>query len=69
MSGELGFEACGLDIWVMGHDVKPSLTLNRPHPCGRNINPALSETTGNNERKEEFHDFVVSANSTAMEQF
>jgi len=69
MSGELGFEACGVDIWKMDHDVKPSLTINRPYPCARNINPKLSETHGNNERKEEFHDVVVSANSTAMENF
>ena len=44
------------------------MDLNRGYACERNINPALSETD-THERKESFHDLVVSANSSAMEQF
>jgi hypothetical protein len=44
------------------------MTLNRGYACERNINPALSETD-THERKEHFHDLIVSANSSAMENF
>jgi hypothetical protein len=69
MAGELGYLACGVDLWNTDIDVKPSVTVNRPFPCDTNLeqSPLFDQETM--QRKEEFSDAQLASNSTAMEEF
>eukprot|EP00931_Biecheleriopsis_adriatica_P080862 TRINITY_DN54202_c0_g1_i1.p1 TRINITY_DN54202_c0_g1~~TRINITY_DN54202_c0_g1_i1.p1 ORF type:complete len:231 (+),score=20.42 TRINITY_DN54202_c0_g1_i1:57-695(+) len=68
MSGQLGYLACGVPIWDQDRDVKPFVTIGRPHPCSQNLDPQMFDmTTG--QRGDDFSDTQASANATAMEEF
>lgn len=67
MAGQLGFKACGLDVWEVDYDTRPFVTANRGYPCSAIVNPKLSDSeTG--QRMEKFSDMQVASNSTAMEE-
>mmetsp|Transcript_7127 Transcript_7127/g.10213 ORF Transcript_7127/g.10213 Transcript_7127/m.10213 type:complete len:673 (-) Transcript_7127:143-2161(-) len=69
MAGELGYLACGVDLFDLDIDVKPLVTVNRPYPCGSNIDDSPLFDSSTKQRKEQFSDRQLSTNSTAMEEF
>ena len=56
-------------MWELDTDVKPTVVVGRPYSYAANIddNGLFDVTTG--QRKSEFSDTQLSANSTAMEEF
>eukprot|EP00966_Prymnesium_polylepis_P045993 1064588-Prymnesium_polylepis.1 len=72
MAGQLGYKACGIDLWGKGGEGRLSpLGIGRGYECRANFNPNLdkTDTNGTVHRMAEFEDLSVSANSTAMEEF
>ena len=69
LAGELGYEACGVPVFEQDFDVKPFVTLNRPYPCGQNIESSDLFDSKTGQRKDEFSDTQLSVNATAMEEF
>ena len=72
MAGELGFKACGIDLWAEGGEGRLSpLHIGRGYECKANFNPSLDEVDahGQVQRRHEFDDLEVSSNATAMENF
>lgn len=67
MAGELGYLACGVDLYNVDIAVKPLVTVNRPYPCASNIDS--SPLFHAKQRKEQFSDAQLASNSTAMEEF
>ena len=65
----LGFEACGVKIWELDHDVKPTTSIGRGYTCASNNNPNfIDPKTG--QIFPQFDDLImVASNATAMEQF
>lgn len=68
MAGQLGFKACGVEIWEQDQDVKPYVTLNRGYSCGPNLAAELTDSISG-QRLDQFSDIQASANATAMEEF
>eukprot|EP00587_Corethron_hystrix_P001009 CAMPEP_0113303338 /NCGR_PEP_ID=MMETSP0010_2-20120614/3794_1 /TAXON_ID=216773 ORGANISM="Corethron hystrix, Strain 308" /NCGR_SAMPLE_ID=MMETSP0010_2 /ASSEMBLY_ACC=CAM_ASM_000155 /LENGTH=899 /DNA_ID=CAMNT_0000157315 /DNA_START=111 /DNA_END=2811 /DNA_ORIENTATION=- /assembly_acc=CAM_ASM_000155 len=69
MAGELGYLACGVDLFNLDSEVKPRVTLNRPFSCGPNIEQSPLFDHSTLQRREEFSDAQLATNSTAMEEF
>ena len=69
MAGELGYVACGVDLFNLDVDVKPKVTINRPFPCGINVDQSPLFDPHTSQRKEQFSDAQLATNSTAMEEF
>jgi len=69
MAGELGYLACGVDLYNTDIDVKPLVTLNRPFPCGSNLDDSPLFDQETMQRKEQFSDAQLASNATAMEEF
>ena len=64
MAGELGFEACGSNLWMMDKDAKPVVHVGRGYNCSSNYNPLMTNLTS----KSRFHvheDVVVSSSARA----
>ena len=68
MAGTFGYMACGAGLFDMD-GTKPYLTINRPYPCGSNIEGSELFDQETKQRKEEFSDAQLASNSTAMEEF
>jgi hypothetical protein len=68
MAGELGYEACGVSLWELDVAVKPGVTINRPYPCGMNIDGSPMFDSSTSQRKHSFSDVQLATNSTAMEE-
>ena len=68
MAGELGYEACGVDLWEMDVAARPFVDINRPYTCSSNLDDPLFDTDSK-QRREQFSDSQAMSNSTAMEEF
>ena len=69
MAGQLGYLACGVDLWNVDIAVKPKVTINRPFSCSSNIEQSPLFDSFTKQRKEEFSDAQLASNTTAMEEF
>eukprot|EP00940_MAST-03C_sp_MAST-3C-sp2_P002238 g2238.t1 len=71
MAGQLGFDACGVEIWRVDQDVMPEVQINRGFECeatGSRLNDlTFNQTT--HQRLDMWNDAIVSANSTNQERF
>lgn len=69
MAGQLGYLACGVDIYNMDSEVRPSVTANRPYTCRSNFEGSNLWDPVTGQRKEEFEDAVVAESGFRMEEF
>ena len=71
MAGQLGFDACGVEIWRVDQDVMPEVQINRGFECeatGSRLNSVIFDQN-THQRLDIWNDAIVSANSTSQEKF
>ena len=68
MAGELGFEACGAQLWRMDKDAKPLVHVGRGYACAANYNPKLTNTS-TGARLARHEDVMVANDARATEEF
>ncbi len=74
MSGQLGFEACGVQLWRLDQDAFETVDINRGQRCGapdaiaNKENPTFWDSN-TQRRVEAFDDAAVATNSSSYEDF
>lgn len=67
MAGELGFDACGVDLWNADTEAKPHVNIGRGYQCKANYSPRFHNMS-NGHRLPQFNDIHVASSAAATEE-